>query len=332
VRAADAAAVAGALDRLGLPVFLSGMARGLLGRDHRLHVRHRRREALRRADLVILAGVPCDFRLNYGRAMRSDCTVVAANRSRRDRRLNRRPTIEVAGDAGAFLVALAEATCGAGPDRGAWIEELGRHDAAREEEIEARSRAVPSAGVDPLALCRAVDAALPDEAVIVADGGDFVATASYIVRPHGPSCWLDPGPFGTLGVGGGFALGAARARPGAAVWILYGDGSAGYSIAEFDTFVRHGIPVVALVGNDACWAQIAREQVKRLGDDVGVRLARTEYERVAEGLGAVGLRIDRAEDVESVLRRALDLQRDGRAVLINATIAGTDFREGSISV
>lgn len=331
-RPADARAVAEALDRMGIPVFLSGMARGLLGRRHDLHIRHRRREALRRADLAILAGVPCDFRLDYGRAMGPDCKVISANRSRRDRRLNRRPKIESAGDAGAFLVAVADAMSGTGPDHGAWVEELRRRDADREAEIEARSRKVPSEGVDPLALCRAIDAALPDEAVIVADGGDFVATASYIVRPPGPLCWLDPGPFGTLGVGGGFALGAARARPGAAVWILYGDGSAGYSIAEFDTFVRHGIPVVAVVGNDACWAQIARDQIKRFADDVGVRLARTDYERVAEGLGAVGLRIDRAADVEPVLRQALSHQREGLPVLINARLAETDFREGSISV
>ena len=117
----------------------------------------------------------------------------------------------------------------------------------------------------------------------MADGGDFVATASYIIRPRAPLSWLDPGPFGTLGVGAGFALGAALARPGAEIWIIFGDGACGYSLTEFDTFVRHGVPVIAVVGNDAGWTQIAREQVKALGDDVGAVLARSAYHDGVDG-------------------------------------------------
>ena len=94
--------------------------------------------------------------------------------------------------------------------------------------------------------------AAADNAIFVADGGDFVGTAAYILRPRGPLGWLDPGPFGTLGVGGGFALGAALSRPGRRGLGHLWRWRPGYSIAEFDTFVRHGIPVIAVVGNDAC--------------------------------------------------------------------------------
>ncbi|KAK2514094.1 Ilvbl [Columba livia] len=100
------------------------------------------------------------------------------------------------------------------------------------------------------------------------------------------------GPFGTLGVGGGFALGAKLCRPDAEVWVLYGDGSLGYSLMEFDTFVRHKTPVIALVGNDACWSQIAREQVALLGSNVACGLAYlgngtfgTSWHLLAPGLG-----------------------------------------------
>ena len=93
VRAAEADALAQAVDRLGVPVYLSGMARGLLGRDHALQMRHARRQALREADCVLLAGVPCDFRLDYGRHVRRSATLVAANRSTRDARLNRRASL-----------------------------------------------------------------------------------------------------------------------------------------------------------------------------------------------------------------------------------------------
>ena len=159
-----------------------------------------------------------------------------------------------------------------------------------------------------------------------------MATAAYIVQPPGPLRWLDPGAFGTLGVGAGFALAATLARPEAEVWILYGDGSAGYSLSEFDTFVRHGVPVIAVVGNDASWSQIAREQVELLHDDVGTVLAHTDYERVAAGFGGVGLRVEDPELVPEVLEQAKATAAAGQPVLVNAVLGRTDFRKGSISM
>ena len=121
-------------------------------------------------------------------------------------------------------------------------------------------------------------------------------------------------------------------RPEAEVWLLYGDGACGFSLGEFDTFVRHGVAVIAVVGNDAGWTQIAREQVKLLGDDVGTVLARTDYDAVAAGYGAVGLRIERDADVGPVLARAREAARAGRPVLVNAWLERSDFRDGSISM
>jgi thiamine pyrophosphate-dependent acetolactate synthase large subunit-like protein len=329
-RAADADLVSAALVKLGVPVYLSGMARGLLGPAHPLQFRHRRREAIKNADLVILAGVPCDFRLDYGKQIRRSARLVAFNLSRRELRLNRRPDDGLLADPGLCLRDLADAS-GDAPERAEWFAELGAREAAREADIETRASA-SGEGVNPLRLCREIDAVLPEDSVLVADGGDFVATASYTVRPRGPLRWLDPGAFGTLGVGGGFALGAARARPSAEIWILYGDGSLGYSLMEFDTYVRHGLAPIAVVGNDACWAQIAREQVKMLKDDVGVRLARTDYHRAAEGLGGAGLLVTRDEEVAPALARARELSAAGRPVLVNVHLAETDFREGSLSI
>jgi acetolactate synthase-like protein len=186
--------------------------------------------------------------------------------------------------------------------------------------------------MNPPAVVKAIDQALADDSVQVADGGDFVATASYVTRARSPLSWLDPGAFGTLGVGAGFALGAKLCRPEAEVWVLYGDGSVGYSIAEFDTFVRHGLPVIAVVGNDASWQQIARDQVVLLGDDVGTVLARTDYHRVVEGFGAKGLQVERVEDLPEVLAEAKAAAAGGTPVLINAHIGKSEFRKGSISM
>ncbi len=333
-QATNALALAGAVTRLGVPVYLSGMARGLLGRNHPLQMRHERRKALREADCVVLAGVPCDFRLDYGKHVKRQATLIAANRSAREARLNRAPTIAAIGDASLFIEQLAERP-GAGKPREAWMGALRERDQTREAGIDAQalgSPDTPGEHVNPVAFFRALDRAAGDAAMFVADGGDFVATASYILRPRGPLTWLDPGVFGTLGVGAGFALGAALARPGSEVWLLWGDGASGYGLAEFDTFVRHGIPVIAVVGNDAGWTQIAREQVKMLHDDVGTVLARTAYHEVARGFGAEGIEVRRPGEVDEALRRARAIAAAGKPVLVNVWLDRTDFREGSISM
>jgi acetolactate synthase-1/2/3 large subunit len=330
VRADGAVELAQAVGRLGIPVYLSGMARGLLGRDHPLQMRHARRNALREADCVLLAGVPCDFRLDYGRHVRRSATLIAANRSAKDAKLNRRPDVAAIGDAGLVIEALAARMAPRGA-WSAWRDGLRERDHAREAEIDAQA-AVQGEHVNPLALLRALDAEAADDAIFVADGGDFVGSASYVLRPRGPLAWLDPGAFGTLGVGAGFALGAATARPGAEIWIVFGDGACGWSLAEFDTFVRLGIPVIAIVGNDAAWTQIAREQVKMLGDDVGTVLARTDYDAVAAGFGAAGIKVTKADEVPGALAQARALARAGRPVLVNVWLDRTEFREGSLSI
>jgi len=330
--AKEADALAEAVRALGVPVYLSGMARGLLGAADPLQLRHRRREALREADLVILAGVPCDFRLDYGSHIGRRAVLVSANRSRAEIARNRRPALAIPGAPELFLRGLARRVPGLRPEWTAWREELRARDAAREAEIASQAAADTPGGLNPLRVLRALDGALADDSVVVADGGDFVSTASYVLRPRRPLSWLDPGPFGTLGVGAGFALGAKLVRPSADVWIVYGDGAVGYSLAEADTFARHGLGVVALVGNDAGWTQIAREQVEVLKDDVGTVLAPTDYERAAEGLGARGLRLDDTEAITPVLREAVAAARSGRPVYVNARIGRTDFRKGSISM
>ena len=317
-----------ALERIGAPVYLSGMARGLLGADHPLLARHRRRESLREADLVLLAGVPADFRLDYGNHIRRCACLVSANRSRTDLRKNRRPDVGILGDAALAIAGIADAVPQEPGRWEEWRERVRARDTARETEI-AELAGQAADGVNPVRLCQEIADALPPGAVVVGDGGDIVATASYILRPDGPLRWLDPGVFGTLGVGAGFALGAAMVHPDSPVWIVFGDGAVGYGLTEFDTFVRHGVRAVAVVGNDASWSQIAREQVDLLHDDVGTVLAPTRYDHVAAGFGAVGLNVDHADALPAALAKA---RESGEPVLINVRIGRTDFRKGSVSM
>jgi acetolactate synthase-1/2/3 large subunit len=213
----------------------------------------------------------------------------------------------------------------------AWFEQLREREQARDDEIAQQAEA-ETEHVNPIDFFRRLEPMIDDDSVLVVDGGDFVATASYVLRPRKPLSWLDPGVFGTLGVGGGFALGAAAVRREAEVWLLWGDGSAAYSLAEMDTCVRHGLPVIAVIGNDAGWTQIAREQVEVLGDDVGTVLARTDYHRVAQGYGAAGIKVERPQQVAPALAEARRLAASGKPVVVNVSLGKSDFRKGSISM
>ncbi|MEY4513975.1 MAG: hypothetical protein RLZZ450_6097 [Pseudomonadota bacterium] len=321
-----------AIESLGVPVYLSGMARGLLGRKHPLWYRHSRGEALKQADFVLLGGVPNDFRLNYGLQINRRAKLVTVNLSEDEARKNRRPDLAAVCDPSSFLWALSDAAVGEFEGRfGEHHNVLRSRDDARELKIADQARE-PAKLINPLFACRAIEEVLDQDSVLVADGGDFVATASYIVAPRAPLSWLDPGVFGTLGVGAGFAMGAKVARPESEVWIVYGDGSVGFTISEFDTFVRHKLPVIAVVGNDAGWTQIARDQVVLLEDDVGTVLARTDYHKVAEGFGARGILVERQADLPAALREAKAIARAGSPVLVNIHLDKSEFRKGSISM
>ncbi|MCS6798597.1 MAG: thiamine pyrophosphate-binding protein [Myxococcota bacterium] len=322
--------VARAIATLGVPTYLGGMARGLLGRRSEVQFRHERAKALREADFVLVAGFPFDFRLKYGQAISRRATLVAVNLSGRALRKNRIPDLAVRMHPGQFLVELGAR----GPVRADWSEwysTLRSREAARDAEIE-RGEPPVAGRVSPLRFFVELERLLPDDAILVADGGDFVATASYILRPRGPLSWLDPGVYGTLGVGGGFALGAAAARPDREIWILWGDGSSAYSIAELDTFVRHGMSPIAVVGTDASWGQIARDQVELLGDDVGTCLRDTAYHEVARGWGGEGLLLDDESRIAETVEQARRIARSGKPVCINVLLSRSEFRKGSISV
>ena len=140
-----------------------------------------------------------------------------------------------------------------------WLKKLQSRDKKRNEEIASYSKE-KTEYVNPVKLCQGIEEVIDDDSVLIGDGGDFISTISYIIQPRQALRWLDPGVFGTLGPGAGFALASKLVNPDSEIWLFYGDGSAGYSISEFDTFVRHEIPIIAVIGNDASWEQIARAQ------------------------------------------------------------------------
>ncbi len=331
VNCTDPDAVAAAVNALGVPTYCGGMARGLLGRHSEIQFRHKRGAALKEADVVVVCGFPLDFRMKYGRSIGSKAKLVAANLSATEMRKNRRPNIAVKMNAGEFLGELSTIAGGSLGPWDEWFATLREREQARDDEI-AGMADEKSDMINPVDFFTKLEAKMDDDAAMVVDGGDFVATCSYILRPRKPLRWLDPGVFGTLGVGGGFAIGASLVYPDSEVWLIYGDGSCGYSLAEFDTCARHGLAPIAVIGTDGAWAQIAREQVGMLGDDVGTVLARTPYHTVAEGYGGVGLLLTDPAKIDETLDEAKKIAKSGKPVCINVHIAQSDFRKGSVSM
>jgi len=324
-----------AVTHLNVPVYLSGMARGLMGGQHRLHMRHKRGLAMAAADWVLLCGAACDFRLDYGRGINSKayfCMVNLCSTTLRKNRDMRGRDEAVYGCPGTFLLRLAEIMpSGSYP---AWMKELEANQAKREAGI---AKTALEAGklkrfVHPVKACQIIDKYISDDSFLIADGGDFVGTASYIIRPRRPLRWLDPGAFGTLGCGAGFAIGAKSLSPSSEVWCLFGDGAVGWSLCEFDTMARLKLPVIAVIGNDACWSQMWRDQVKIMKDPVATELEYARYDKVCEALGGKGIVVDREEALGPALEQAKKWAHEGKPVIVNILLTKSTFRQGSLSI
>ena len=296
------------LDKLSAPVYTSGMARGCFNSSDKYFFRHNRKHALKNADVVVTLGVPLDFRLGYGFSVNKDATLISINKSKEDLNKNRKPDIAIHADPTRIMHEIGKIINP--PSCQEWIKELSVLEESREKEIQQFSE-TKTDFVNPVYLCKTIDKLIDENSILVADGGDFVGTASYTVRPRSALGWLDPGPFGTLGVGGGFAIGAKSSFPEKEVWVFYGDGASAYSLAEFDTLCRHKLPVIAIIGNDASWHA---------------------YEKVAEGYGGKGYYVDNQESLFETLKLAKEDAKLGYPVLVNVKLSKSDFRKGSISV
>jgi len=321
------------VETYGLPVYVNGQARGSLPPEDAHAFSQTRKDALRRGDVVIIFGTPLDFRLGYGRDTHINpaAKLIQVDLDGKEIGRNRGVDVGIIGDTGMVMSQLTECATGCGfkPRAGAWLEELRALERKRTEALlpQLRSDAVP---INPLRLCAEIRDALPDNAVIIGDGGDFVGSAASVLRPRGFGNWLDAGPLGTLGAGPGYAMAAKLARPDAPVVIIYGDGSFGLHAMEFEAMVRQKINVVGIVGNDAGWTQILRGQMQMYGPDrcPATRLGHTRYDRVVEALGGHGAFVERPEDIRPAIEAALGA---GKPALVNVTMGGSDFRKDAIA-
>jgi thiamine pyrophosphate-dependent acetolactate synthase large subunit-like protein len=294
-------------EELRIPVFLNGLARGCLPADHELAFSRARGTGLGGADVALVIGAPLDFRLGFGAAFAQDAEIVVVDVAEPDRDSPRRLAAELYGALPATLGAL-RAAAGAGArssERQTWIESL----RATEDETragEAGELADERAPLHPVRVYGELVRVLNRNAIVVGDGGDFVSYAGRLIDSFEPGCWLDPGPLGCLGCGFGYALAAKLARPDRQVVLLLGDGAFGFSGMELDTLARHGVAVVAVVGNNGIWALEKHPMEAMYGYSVAAELRpQTRYDHVAEALGCHGELVSTPAELRPALERAL---------------------------
>ncbi len=241
-------------DELRIPVFLNGLARGCLPADHPAAFSRARGDGLRGADVALVIGVPLDFRLGFGGAFGPDTDIIIADLAEPEREHPRAVAAELYGALPATLQAL-RSEAGRGPlaERERWMESL--------RSIETEKRAAERADLQddraplhPMRIYGELAGMLDRDAIVIGDGGDFVSYAGRVVDSYRPGCWLDPGPFGCLGSGPGYALAAKLAHPDRQVVLLLGDGAFGFAGMDFDTLARHNVAVVGVMGNNGIWA------------------------------------------------------------------------------
>jgi acetolactate synthase-1/2/3 large subunit len=329
---ADEQAVARLVDKLQAPVFLNGMARGALPAENAWVYGQCRKDALREADVILIFGTPLDFRLGYGgpSSFNPKAKVIQVDLDGAEIGRNRAIDVGIPGDSGLVMDGLSALLDGSRPDRSAWKAFLDEKEGKKRAKMKAELES-DQAPPNPLRVCAELNRFLKEDTIVIGDGGDFVATAAYVLKIRRPGLWMDPGPLGTLGVGPGFAMAAKLARPESDVVLVYGDGSVGFNGFEFEAMVRQGIKVTAVVGNDACWSQIHRGQVDMFGPKrtPATKLAHTRYDQVVQALGGHGEYVEHPDELRPALQRAFE---SPLPALVNVKIAQSDFRKGAISV
>jgi acetolactate synthase I/II/III large subunit len=298
-------------EELQIPVFLNGLARGCVPADHPMFFSRARGAGLKGADVALVVGVPMDFRLGFGGSFGEETQLIVVGSAAPEREHPREVAAELYGSVAGTLDALRSA---GGADHSAWLSEL---RAAENEKRAAEQDDMTDdrAPLHPMRVYGELAQLLDRNAVVIGDGGDFVSFAGRMIETYEPGCWMDPGPYGCLGAGPGAALAAKIAHPDRQVCLLLGDGAFGFSGMEFDTFVRHGIPVVGVMGNNGIWALEKHPMEFLYGYSVAAELQPgLRYDEVVRALGGHGELVETPDELRPALERAF---ASGKPALVN---------------
>jgi len=293
--------------------------------DHPLRLSGR--GGTQRADVIFVLGTRIDFRLRYGRSpmFSEESKWIQVDIEPTEIGRNRPIDIGIMGDVKAVLRQMIEEARDRRQRRKElpWVNECREQAKRQQEQLEPliNSDNVP---VHPARLCKEIRDFIDRDATIVIDGGETSLWGFSIIRNYEPGHLLGVGPTGTIGIGTSYAMAAKIAKPDKQVLLLSGDGSFGMNVMEFDTMVRHKLPIVAVINNDSGWGMIVHlQESKGLDRVVGTELDFVRYDKVVEALGGYGELVEKPEDIHPALERAF---ASGKPACIN--VRCDSFRGG----
>lgn len=322
--------------QLNVPAYFNGAARGILPPGDTHHFHRTRRDAFNQADVIIIVGTPFDFRMGYGKRLRSEATVVQIDMDYRTVGKNRDVSLGLVGHPGAILHAVLEATTGR-KDNGAgarevWLDELRTLEAQKTEKLMPQFLSDKSP-ISPYRVAWELNEFLTEDTVYIGDGGDVVTISAQAVQPRAPGNWMDPGALGSLGIGTGFAMATKLVHPNKEVLCYYGDGSFGMTAFDMETANRFDAPYIAVIGNNSAMNQIRFGQITKYGEQrggVGNLLGDVPFSKFAEMLGGYGEEVTEAREIAPALQRAREAVRSsGKSAVINVWVDPREYAPGT---
>ncbi len=306
------------------PVFTVEQARGLLDDEHPLCFGYAdgalnpTARRFREADAVLLLGKRLDHRYRYGGVFSGEAKLIQADPSPAEIGRNRGVAVGIQGDLGAVAEQLAAALAKSDGDseaKSAWLSQLRQDKDAWDEEL--RGRATGEAPMHPLDVYTGLEKHLDDDTVIIFDGGDYVQWGRAYMKARKPGRFMRLGPLSHLGAGIPYGMAAKLAHPEAKVLVFIGDGAFGFYAMEYDTCIRHNLPITTVLGNDATWGIDKTFQVAYFGRAVGTDLRHIRYDRMVEAIGGYAEHVADPGEVGGAVGRAL---ASGRPSLVDVTV------------
>ena len=293
-------------EHTGTPTITNGMGRGVIPGGHPLLATRSRATAVKNADVVVVVGTPLDFRLGYGSFGSKQSPAAVVHIVDDESQLaEHTEAVGLVGDLAATLKALVGLCPGKQEaETDEWRQQL-RGAAAERAAADEQLLRADSDPIHPGRIYGELLDRMTAETVVIGDGGDFVSFAGRFIEPAAPGRWLDPGPYGCLGTGLGYAAAARLTYPDDPIVLLLGDGAAGFSLMDVDTLVRHDLPVVLVVGNNGAWGLEKHPMQMLYGYDVAADLQpATRYDEVVRALGGGGETVTSPEQIGPALDRA----------------------------
>ena len=321
---------------LNIPLYMNGASRGILPPGDPHYFNRTRRMAFDNADVIVIVGTPFDFRMGYGKRINQSATLVQIDQDYRTVGKNRDIALGLAGDPGAILSAVHDATTG-GKGNGAkgrisWLKELRDEEVVRTEKLMGLFLS-DSQPIHPYRVAWEINEFLTDDTIYIGDGGDVVTISAQAVQPRGPGNWMDPGALGSLGVGTGFSMAAKLAHPNKEVLCYYGDGAFAMTAFDMETANRFGAPYIAVIGNNSSMNQIRYGQISKYGEqrgNIGNKLGDVPFGTFAQMLGGHGEEIRDPADIQPALLRAREaVNSTGKSAVVNIWVDPDEYAPGT---